>query len=149
MARAGLIHKQDAGGHDDHHRVGAEFGQIDGEEIADPLGIGADPRNQVARSLGSEELQRQALQMVVGFVADIGADLFAQLGDHKCFGPAECPRQNGGAEHSAEAPANKTQIGALPILNRHQDFVDQRNREIRRNEAGRGAGQRQHDSRGE
>ena len=72
-----------------------EIDQVERQEVAQPLGVVADARHQVAGALAAEELQRQPLQVGVGPAAQVGADALADPGQHIQAAPVEHPGQAG------------------------------------------------------
>ena len=128
---------------DDQQHVIEEVHQVDLQEVADPIGIGADARDQVAGSFAAKKLQRQPLEVRVRFDAQIGGDAFAHPGQDIGTTPGQEPRDNRGDRHAKQIPRDDGEIGRLRFLVWNEHIVDHRLRQVRRNQAGRGGGQRQ------
>ncbi len=74
--------------------VGGEIEQVDRQEVADPVGVAGEPRDQVAGPLAAEVFEREPLEVLVGHVPQVGGDPLADPGHHVGPRPAQQPGQN-------------------------------------------------------
>ena len=75
--------------------------------------IGAHPRNQVARPLAAEELQRHPLQVGIGLIAQVGRNPLADPGHDVGPGPSQQPGEDGCRGKPAQQPGNEIELGIL------------------------------------
>ena len=130
-------HKQDR-----QHVIG-EIEHVDRQEVADPVGIGADPCDQVARPLAAKELQRQSLHVAIGLVAHVDGDSLADASQHKGPSPSQQPGQDRRPRKSQQIPPRLMESDGFMALGRLQHVVDQRYGKVGGHETGAGAGHHQ------
>ena len=106
--------QQDDRGHDDHDQVGGEVQQVHRQEVADAVGVAADPRDQVAGALAAEELQRQHLQVGIGLLAQVRGDALAGGGHDVGARPAEQPGEDRRQAQAAEVEAGAGRSPPVP-----------------------------------
>ena len=96
------------------HVVG-EIEQVDRQEVANPVAVGADAGDQVSGPFAAEKLQGKALQMGIGLVPQVGGDPLAHPGYHAGPGPGQQPRQNRGAGESRQVPPDLMKAATAPF----------------------------------
>ena len=138
--------EQDHGGHRDHQHVGGEVEQVEREEDADAVALGADARHQVARALATEVFERQGLQVLVGGRAQVGADALADQRQDVGLRPAERPGDQRRHEQAAEQHVDLGGVDRRPVLERDQHLVHQRHGQVGRHQRRRGRGQHQQEA---
>ncbi|KAF1061315.1 MAG: hypothetical protein GAK39_05778 [Variovorax sp.] len=131
---------QDRRRHDDHQHVVGEIERMQRQEDVDAVGFGADARHQVAGALAAEVVERQGQQVFVGGGAQVRADALGHQRQQVGARPAQAPADQRRAEQAAQVEAHAHRIDLLPVLERNQDVVHQRDREVRRHQGG-GRGQ--------
>ncbi len=148
--------------------VREEIEQVVRQEHADPLGVVADARDQIAGAFAAEEFERELVQVGIRLVAHIGRDALADRGDDVALPPAQEPGGDRGAGQSGQQPGRPRETGAVGHLQRleldrargrvqtllgrdalhlalvrAEDLVRQRDRQQRRDQGGDRCGQRQ------
>ncbi len=134
---------------DDHQDVGHEVEHAHRQERADPIRVGADPRHQIAGPLASEELQGESMKVLVGLRPKVGADPLADPCDDVSPGPAKQPRQDRRPAQATQIKPDEREADRLAVLARVEHLVNQRDRQVRRNQAGGRARQRQDEAKGD
>ena len=140
----GVHGKQNHRRHHDHHHVAGKVGQVQGQVDRDAVALTAHAREQITGALAAKIFEREPQQMVIGAGAQVGGDALGGQGQDVSFCPAQNPGQQTRAEQARQVPADRAARNILPVLQRNQHFVDQRNRQVGRHLAGRSAQQHQH-----
>ena len=135
--------KQNDSGHDNHQHIGGKVQRVQRQEHANTVSLRANAGHQVAGALAAKVVQRQLQQMVKRGGAQVGAYAFGhqcqQIGARPVQGPAQQRRTQQAAQNGQDLPG----LDLLAVLERNQDVVHQRNRQVGRHQRGRGRGQRQ------
>ena len=110
----GHVEPQEQGGRQqEHEHVVGEIQQIDRQKIADAIGVGADACNQVAGPLTAEELDGEAVQVLVGPISQVRGDPLAHPCQH--VGPRQVSSHVSTKAPTKPARKNHTRLrGTLP-----------------------------------
>jgi hypothetical protein len=133
--------KQDRRGHDDHEHVGDEVERMERQKYVDAIRLGAYARHQIARALAAEIIERQAQQVLVRRGAQVGAYALGHQCEDVGARPTQPPGEHRRQQQAAQVQQHQRRVDRLAVLERNQDVVHQRNRQVRRHQRGRRRGQ--------
>ena len=131
-------------GHEDHQHIGGEIKQMQRQKDAEPIGLTANARHEVACAPSPKILERQFEQKFVRGGAQICANAFGGQCQDIGFEPTQSPSQSGGGQQTAQIKRDQRHVDLLTVLKRDQHIVHQGHGEVRWHQGGRRRGQGQH-----